>query len=167
MMNGEDTVGGVRINDELVFNRFGFVYNMDFRIDGIAVVVAGFEDDLVQQPIAAQTVDAEAFIVAHQPLGEETGEVTHATHNVAAEDVVGVAHTKHTESPIVIFDAVDGIHMHGEALHANSDLPCITHLGNKIVKCSELMQVAIPPIDNAFFLIDILMRHDSVVTLVV
>ena len=84
----KDAVGRVGIDGKTIFRRFVETV-VQIEIDGIAIItIDSSEKQIAIIPITAQSVHAIAFAACHQPLGEEAGEMTHTTHDGAAEEVL-------------------------------------------------------------------------------
>ena len=82
-----------------------------------------------------------------------------AAHNVAIEEVSGIAYGQHTIVLTFVFIVSHGIHMHGEAFRPHLDFPFVAHVGGKVVERGELLQVLVPPVDDVVFLIDVFTSH--------
>ena len=81
---------------------------MPFGINGVAVVVGGFQNQITIEPVTAQTFHAVAFTSVHQFFGEETGGMSNGAQEVSAEGLVGVG-----DDQFLIGDAVDVLHLRG------------------------------------------------------
>ena len=106
---------------------------MQFSINRITVFVTIFENQFVIHPIAAQAFHAVAFVLVHQFFREKAGEMTDAAHDIAAKEVVLIAHAQYPIKLIFIFIVFYGIHMHGEAFHADFDFPFVAHIGIEVI----------------------------------
>ena len=96
---------------------------MYLRINRIAVLITVFEHQFAFIPIATHTFHAHSVAVAHQPFGEETGEVADAAYDIAAEEVFGVAHTQHPIGSAFVFNFFNRVHMHVKGSCADFDFP--------------------------------------------
>ena len=132
---------------------------MYIRINCVAVFVAVFEHQFALIPIATHTFHAHSVAVAHQFFGEETGEMTDATDDIAAEEVFGVAHAQHPPNPALIFDFFHRVHMHVDGSCSNNDFPIVAHLCFVVIQHGEHFQSLVPPIHLAIALIDVFMCH--------
>ncbi len=110
---------------------------MQFANDCVAVLVAVFEHQFAFIPIATHTFHAHAVPFVHQPFGEETGEVADAAYDIAAEEVFGIAHTKHPIDPTLVFDFFNCVHMHGKDFRADKNVPTVAHFGFIVIQHGE------------------------------
>ena len=140
---------------------------MYLRINRIAIFFSVFEHQFAITPIATHTFHADAVAVVHQPFWEETGEVADAAHNVAAEKVIGVAHTEYPIGLALIGYHLHSIHMHHKAFCTYLDFPFIAFFSLVIIQHSELTKNLVPPIQLAIAFIDIFVRYVLMQILVV
>ena len=140
---------------------------MQFGIDGIAVVVGGFQNQIAIEPIAAQTLHAEAFALVHQFFGEKAGGMSNGAQEVSVEGLVGVGNGQ-----FLVGDAIDVLHLRGidlcgDGFVTHLDGPFVTHFGTEIIQHGEFAQGLVPPIDHAVFFIDVFVCNGGLVVSVV